>query len=88
VDRQNNILNYITETEKNNMYSFFVIWNFLFVISIILIFFRSDAKELFIELCGMVIHKDLWSFILSMVIIYTMFPLTIIHSLINIWNRL
>lgn len=66
---------------------FFILWNILFAVSFTLLFFRSDAKLLIVELVDMLIAKDVMSFILSIFLIYTLFPFTIIHSLINIWRR-
>jgi hypothetical protein len=69
------------------MVTLFFVWNHLFLASILLLFFRSDAKELLLELYQMLTYRDLIGLFLSIFLIYMMFPFTIIHSLINIWRR-
>lgn len=65
---------------------FLIIWSILWVIGLLLIFLRSDARELLIELYTMLLFKNIFSFCATAIMIYIFIPFTILHSIRNILN--
>lgn len=64
----------------------FKIWNVLFLFGFLLIAFRSDAREMFMEIFGQLLVQGILSFIFSVIVIYVLIPLTIPYSIKNIFK--
>jgi hypothetical protein len=62
----------------------FRFWTICWVISILLILLRSDNMFILSKIFGMLFIENIFSFILSIVLIYIITPLTIPFSIYNI----
>ena len=69
------------------MSQFITYWNYAWLISFILIFFRTDRDAMLKELFGYLFKPDFVMMILSTLIIYGILPFTIIHTIIKIFTK-
>jgi hypothetical protein len=68
-------------------YTIFTIWNYLWILGILCLLFRSDYKETIIEIFSTMIQKNIFLILLSGLIIYIFIPLTIPYSFKSIINK-
>ena len=68
-------------------YTIFIIWNYLWILGILCLLFRSDYKETIIEIFSTMIQKNIFLILLSGLIIYIFIPLTIPYSFKSIINK-
>lgn len=61
-------------------YTIFIIWNYLWILGMLCLLFRSDYKETIIEIFSMMIQTNIFLILLSALIIYVFIPLTIPYS--------
>lgn len=64
--------------------NFFTIWNICLVLSVILIFFRTDHLKVLSEIKSYIFYRALPLLILSLLLLYVFLPLTIPSSLRDI----
>lgn len=69
------------------MITFIKIWNILFVLSFLLLFFRTDKNDLQLALLDMLKWRDLTTFLFTLFLIYVYLPTTIPYSLRNIFTK-
>ena len=62
-------------------YAIFVIWNLLWVFGLLCIFLRPDNKEVLVELFVMLVQKNIFLILISILLIYIFIPLTIPYSI-------
>jgi hypothetical protein len=65
----------------------FLIWNSLFLLGFLLIFFRTDANLVLNDILGIFITVNIIYFILSFILVYVFMPLTIPYSIKNILTK-
>jgi len=63
---------------------FFKVWSVFWILSILLIFLRSDNFFILSKIFGMLFVENIFSFIVSVVLIYAVTPFTIPFSIYNI----
>lgn len=59
-------------------------WSVAWVVSIMLMVFRADSTAMFSEVFSVLAQPNLFSILVSVVLIYIMLPLTIPYSIANI----
>jgi hypothetical protein len=59
-------------------------WTVSWLISVVLILFRTDSTAMFLEIFKNILKPNIFSFIVSLVIIYVLLPFTIPYSISNI----
>jgi hypothetical protein len=64
--------------------NFFTIWNICLILSVILIFFRTDHLKVLSEIKSYIFYRALPLLILSLLLLYVFLPLTIPSSLRDI----
>jgi hypothetical protein len=68
------------------MATIFYIWNILLIISVLLMFLRSDWREMFNDLFIELYSPNIFVFLLTVVVVYVFLPLTIPYSLKKIFG--
>jgi len=66
------------------IYTIFTIWNYLFLVGFLLLFFRTDSKLILNDILGMFITPNILALFVSFVMIYFFIPITIPYSIKNI----
>lgn len=66
------------------MKNLFIIWNYIWLLSLVLMCLRSDAKDMLVDIFDFFCVKDLIGTFFCLVAVYFFLPFTIIRSLENI----
>lgn len=82
--------NTLSNTTINKMGNFVLditkFWSVAWCVSILLIALRKDSAPILVEILSLLVTNNVFSFIVSAILIYILLPFTIPHSVANIFK--
>jgi len=68
-------------------FNFLYVWLLLAIIAVILIYFRKDKKQIFLDIQLILIKNNIFYGIFSIILLFFVFPLTIPYSISYFINK-